>query len=253
MEAVPMKRVPSFLAGSLAVLTLAGCADVTRPPAGDSSGEDVSISPDANRSGGSSSSLEHTRCEGTLAGTFENVIVPPGGFCFLVNAIVHHNVVALEDAVLAVFDSQIGDNVFGVGADVVNTGRISVGGNIHVRNGGPHPIFVEVSICGADVTGNVVVEEMIGTVRVDPDQCGSPNTVREGNVRITDNEIPSGEILSLTSNSIVLGHARVVDNEGPGTKSVQFNTIGGTLTCEDNEAPFVGGPNVASRTRGQCF
>jgi hypothetical protein len=164
---------------------------------------------------------------------------------------VQSNVTELEGSILAVFDTDIGGNIFGRGADVINTGRITVGENIQVRDGGPHPIFTEVAICGADVTGNVTVDAMTGDVRIDPDFCGAVNTI-DGNLTVRDNIIPAGNILSVSRN-IIGGETRVNDNLGEGSKVVQLNTITGTLTCEGNESPFVGGPNVAARTRGQCF
>lgn len=245
-----MKRVAKALAGLVVVVLVTACEDVTRPPTVDRSrdAQGGSMPPDLDVS---TANGGHTECNGTLSGAFQNVVVPPGGFCFLVNATVEANVTALEGSVLAVFDTQIGGNIFGRGADVVNTGRITVGENIRIRGGGPHPVFTEVAICGADVTGNVTVDAMTGDVRIDPEFCGSPNTV-DGNVTIRKNVIPAGNVLSISRN-IIGGETHVNGNVGPGSKLVQGNTIVGTLTCDGNESPFVGGPNVAARARGQCF
>jgi hypothetical protein len=47
--------------------------------------------------------------------------------------------------------------------------------------------------------------------------------------------------------------ARIFDNDGAGSKRVQLNTVGGTLSCTHNDAPFEGGPNSAGHAEGQCF
>jgi hypothetical protein len=243
-----MKRMPGILAASLAVLTLAACEDVTRPPTANSPSSDSGVRlPNAIVEG----DPEYTDCEGTVSGPHKNVVVREGGFCFLVGATVEGYVVALKDAVLAVFDTQIGETLFGFEADVINTGRITVG-DIALYGGTQHPVFTEVAICGARVEGNVIVEQFTGTIIVNAGLCGSPNVFTK-EVRLRNNRIPAGEEFLVSANTVTFGPMRVLGNRGVGPKTVQGNTVGGTLTCENNEAPFVGGPNVALRKRGQCF
>jgi hypothetical protein len=45
----------------------------------------------------------------------------------------------------------------------------------------------------------------------------------------------------------------VLRNRGGGQKTVRDNRVGATLKCEENRAPFVGGPNQAARAERQCF
>jgi hypothetical protein len=45
----------------------------------------------------------------------------------------------------------------------------------------------------------------------------------------------------------------VTDNRGPGPKAVNNNFLGGRVSCFRNDAPFVGGPNFAESSEGECF
>jgi hypothetical protein len=47
------------------------------------------------------------------------------------------------------------------------------------------------------------------------------------------------------------GNMHVSRNSGPGNKQVVANTVR-NLVCLDNDPPFVGGPNNAQHTVGQC-
>jgi len=62
----------------------------------------------------STAEADDTPCTGTMTGgTFDNVVVPPGATCVLIEATVLGNVKALEDSRLRVDFSDIGGNVEG--------------------------------------------------------------------------------------------------------------------------------------------
>jgi hypothetical protein len=44
----------------------------------------------------------------------------------------------------------------------------------------------------------------------------------------------------------------VFKNSGAGTKVVQGNNVAENLQCFENSAPFIGTPNTAQKSEGQC-
>src|SRR5688500_6804805 len=145
---------------------------------------------------------ENTECVGTLTGTFHNVTVPPGALCILINSIVTGNVIAMENSLLGAFNNQIGGSILGNSADVLQTRNNTVGHNINIKSGGPHPIFLEVEVCGSIVRGHVHVVDMTGTISLGPTFCvPAPNTIDE-HVHVKNNVIPPGRLLQLRLNTV---------------------------------------------------
>jgi hypothetical protein len=86
----------------------------------------------------STAEADDTPCTGTMTGgTFDNVVVPPGATCVLIEATVLGNVKALEDSRLCIDFSDIGGNVEGDKADVVQIFGSDVRGQISIKEGGP--------------------------------------------------------------------------------------------------------------------
>ena len=57
--------------------------------------------------------------------------------------------------------------------------------------------------------------------------------------------------LNISSNQVATD-ATVSGNKGRVEKNVQANVVGGTLSCVDNELPFLGTFNTAAAFQGQC-
>jgi hypothetical protein len=87
----------------------------------------------------------------------------------------------------------------------------------------------------------------------DPGNPGILGSRIGGAVDVVSNVIPPTNVLQVMGNTIG-GTSHVSNNVGPGFfKAVQGNTVAKTLVCENNDPPFIGGPNVARQTQGQCF
>lgn len=254
-----MKRT-IFLAGVL--VGLVACHDATTPIApkpdialnevtAEASGQPIPM-PDLGAAVSVTATEENMECVGALTGTFHNVTVPPNVLCILFNSIVTGNVTAMENSLLGAFDNQIGGSILGNSADVLQTRNNTVQGNINIKSGGPHPVFLEVEVCGSIVRGHVHVVDMTGTISLGPTFCApGANTIDE-HVHVKNNVIPPGRLLQLRLNTVGTD-ADISGNTGVGPKAVQTNTVARTLKCENNDPPFVGGPNVADRYKGQCF
>jgi hypothetical protein len=207
-----------------------------------------------------------TQCVGTLTGTFDNVVVPAGQQCRLVNSIVRGNVHARPDSHLGIQNSRIDGSVEGDKADLVQVhSGSSVRGNVWVKEGGPAPAstaatFIcsgggpftpcEVAILGSTVGGNVHVERMTGDIAIG-DTLFLGLMVDTGNIKAEDNLIPAGNLFQIHRNRVA-GNLQVFKNTGPGSKSVQFNTVREDLQCFENTAPFFGAGNTAQQSQGQC-
>lgn len=188
----------------------------------------------------------NAECVGLLIGTFDNVTVPAGGTCFLVNSIVRNNVHVLKDALATVDNTQVGNNVIGEGADVIQVRSGSViGNNFHMDEGGD-PVFFTGYLFRSTVMGNVLLR------RHNPSRVGVQLSTIGHNLDVKDNTSTDFFNLVIFRNSIGQW-AEVSRNTGPGLKRVQFNTTGQRLRCRDNDAPFIGGPNPGGNAEGQCF
>lgn len=192
-----------------------------------------------------------------LSGTFNRIRVPAGHGCILVNSEVEHDIVVEADTRFATRFVEVGGHIKAENGYVVQLNNTMVEGHIHLRGVGPEPVFFffENTICGTTVGGNVIVADGEGTVSLSPFTfCGAPNDIR-GQLDVVNNLIAPaarGRILRVHANSVGF-HADVIDNTGDGNKFVQDNSVARQLRCFGNTDPFVGGPNMAGRARGQCF
>lgn len=236
---------------------------------------------------GASSALadSKTECVGVLTGTHDNVVVPEGAHCEMTAATVTGNVLVKSGASLRASASQIGGNVHGNdSAWVCLQFGTQAGGNFHVKGGdaGTTTGFdISTSVGGnahvtenagltfidaAGVGGNVDVRKNTGTLEIEFNTVG-------GNVKVENNFVPavytggppqpapggcgfpSALLIPINMsviNNVVDGHMEVSRNVGPGTKTVAGNSAE-RIKCKDNSPPFVGGPNAAATTEGQCF
>ena len=206
-------------------------------------------------------SASDTECVGTLSGTFDNIVVPPGASCFLQAATVNGNVKALENSRLFFRSSTARGNIEGDNADRVdmiqltNAPRNLVLGSIQIKEGAGFA-----RVCGTDLpNGNIQIHKMGTFVLIGGLQCselGGGNTLARGNIKVEENNIvgslPTLPELDIRDNNIG-GNVQVFKNVGPGQKTVQDNTVGEDLQCWENGPPFVGGPNTAGKAEGQCF
>ncbi len=201
---------------------------------------------------------EQTQCVGVLTGAFDFVVVPEGAECFLVNSTVRKHVTALEGSALGIANTTIGGDVKGKKAASVNVSLTQVGGNVLIHDGGPHPLYVEVYLCGVTLAkGNVQIHSMRGGMQVGLSGangvfCVTPNRIERGHLELKENFVTPNRLFVVRGN-FVGGDGKIFKNEGPGAKFVQTNTFAKQLDCKGNDAPFVGGPNVAKRIEGQCF
>lgn len=230
-----------------------------------------------------------TECTGPLVGTFDNVVVPSGAHCeMLPGTTVTGNVHVRADASLRAsasnisghvigrdtawvclqFGSRLGGNFDVTGGDAgTTTGfdiNVMVGGNAKVsENAGL--TFID----AAQVGGNIDVSENTGTLEIEFNTVG-------GNVKIADNIVPAvytggpttpqpggcgfptsrflnvGGMSDIFNNLGSSSNMHVIGNSGPGSKTVVQNTVK-NLACLNNDPLFVGGPNNAQHTVGQCF
>jgi hypothetical protein len=212
-----------------------------------------------------SATADDSLCVGTLTGTHDNVVVPPGATCFLSGATVRGNVKALADSKLEVFSSTVHGNVEGRAADSVVVTQSTVRENVNIFEGGPAagPVFgtvactvvtniCEAAVVSSTVTGNVHIEKVTGSIRVGSiliPTAGRP--FPNGNVQVYDNVVPAGEDLVVANNSVAQ-NIQVYKNRGPGQKTVTANNAD-QIQCFENTAPFTGGPNGTGKKEGQCF
>jgi hypothetical protein len=191
---------------------------------------------------------DDTLCVGTLTGPHDNVVVPPGATCTLLNAQVQGSVKALEDSELRGGVNTVQGNVIGDKAEVVIFNASTVRGNIEIKEGEDDNPGRDVDIFNTTVQeGNIKVEKMTGDITVEESH------VLKGNIQIFENLI-SGTIFGLDIiRSDTAQDLQVFKNKGPEPKTVTGNTVGQNLQCFENDPPFEGGPNTAQKAEGQCF
>ena len=178
-------------------------------------------------------------------GTYGNVTVPPGQFCFLRNSVVTGNVKALQDSRLLMDEDEVHGNVEGDKADLVGVFASTVGGSIIAKEAVAEDAVVQIE--RNKVRGNIIVEKLAGAFLI-VDQ----NTIEAGNIQVTENKINQWFFVRVNN---VAQDIQVFKNTGPATglKHVVGNIASQSIQCFENDAPFVGGPNEAPRKEGQCF
>ena len=229
------------LIAALAVtVSCSGSTSPSRDAAGGTDGLGSDGGPGARGSG------DDVRCTGTLTGTFDNVTVPVGATCTLVNSTVEGNVKALEDARLFMSDNHVRGNVEGDKARIVQVSGGTVDGNIQIKDGSSPSELGAAVTGGTVVTGGDIQIEKMSTGRVLVEDA----RVLKGNIQITENV--AGTAIEILRNDVAQ-NLQVFKNRGGGSKSVTGNAVGQDLQCKENLAPFAGGPNTAGETEGQCF
>lgn len=206
-----------------------------------------------------------TQCTGVMTGIVGgNLVVPSGADCTLAGAHVEGNVVIESAATLHAISAgpirtTIDGSVLGyrvgsvllqdetqVGGSFLVLGASSgvTGFDINVRIGGYATIvrnegytFVDSAI----VARSLFVEGATGGVEVEWNHVGGSEDVSWN----------APDMLSVYGNQVA-GNLTVLHNTGAGHKQVIANTAQ-YLACFGNDEAFVGGPNTAERTTGQCF
>jgi hypothetical protein len=184
-------------------------------------------------------------CRGTFTGTFENVIVAEGATCTLTSATVSGNILAKDGSRLYVYETTTAGNIDGVESAILHVRAGRVDGSIQVQDGvSPGKVGVKVSGGTLLTQGNITVQKM-----------------QTGSILITDARLPKGNILlqentvssrlSLLRNTVAQ-NLQVFVNGGAGAKAVTNNHVGQTLSCKENQLPFIGRPNTAGDVEGQC-
>jgi outer membrane biosynthesis protein TonB len=169
--------------------------------------------------------------------TVDNFTVPEGQSCTVIDSTVTGSIKALADSFLYASGNEIEGNVEGDGAERITLVGNGISGNVTLK-GGETPDGDDVLIYGNVLSnGNLRVELMAGDITV------TDNDAAQGDVEVIENTIGDGYELVLDGNRVAKANLRVLNNWGPGGKSVTNNGGGGTLECKDNDSPFVGIPN----------
>lgn len=207
-------------------------------------------------------------CTGTRTGARfdDNLIIPEGAACTLVDSTVRGNVVLRGTAYFQATGTNIRGNIAAADAQTifVDTGS-SVDGNIQADRTAQVHVFgatiagnVEVRaasdavmLCSSTVRGNISISASGRDILVgDPltvDCAG--NTVR-GNVVVERSET---DVELMVRGNTIDGNLTVSGNQGSSAKAVESNRGRGNLECRDNGAPFTGGQNVGwAQATGQC-
>jgi hypothetical protein len=169
--------------------------------------------------------------------TVDNFTVPEGQSCTVIDSTVTGSIKALADSFLYASGNKIEGNVEGDGAEGITLAGNEISGNVTLK-GGEAPDGDDVFIYDNVLSnGNLRVELMAGDITV------SDNDAVQGDVEVIENTIGDGYVLVLDGNRVAKANLRVLNNWGPGGKSVTNNYGGGTLECRDNDSPFAGFPN----------
>jgi hypothetical protein len=182
-------------------------------------------------------------------GPHDNVVVPEGGRCFIQFAVIRGNVKALPDSLLTMVFSEVGGNVLGDKADMMQVFLNTIGQDIHVKEGGPNPLDAqEVNVGGNQMlNGDILVEKMtIAKGLLVTGDFGGVNQVVNGNVVVQENHsLPSNTQWSVDQNQIRNGNLHVFKNTGLVVKNVTRNVVtNGDIQCYENQPPFIGAPNA---------
>lgn len=183
------------------------------------------------------------RCRRAVTGRFDNVLVPAGARCDLVDARVRGNVKVERGGRLLARGVDVIGNIEGDGAMELAVVGGRIGGNLKLtegRNAGGAALAVD---GGTVVVGDVQVDKTdAAAVRVLGAEIG-------GNLQVV--ETITGSELRLAANR-VRGDIQVFKNVGRGSQAVRDNWSDQSIQCLENVGPFVGSPNRASDYEGQC-
>jgi hypothetical protein len=222
------------------------------------------------------------RCDGVFRGkTYDDVTVPRGSACTLIDSTVRGNVRALKGAYFQATGTAVRGDVEGRQVQTIFIdARSRVSGSIEADRAVQFFVFnstvgedIEpertretVQICGNTVrTGNIEVR------RSGPDRGTAPaehpgtdvlvgdplaagcrgNVVKRGDIAVTGNFTDIEFVIR--GNTVRRGDLTVLQNTGPVTRFVQRNGGGGRLLCRGNALPLTVADNTGwDRSRGQC-
>jgi hypothetical protein len=187
-------------------------------------------------------------CIGTNTGTFQNVIVPSGAFCFLFNSTLTGNLKILPGSEVTSFNNTIAGDIQADKALFVDIIFDRVGGNIEIADGNPEGSsqagFLDYRVFGATVAnGNIHIIKNQGNIFI------LQNILSKGNLKVEDN---LNIIDLIVQNNQVPRNIQVFKNKGAGPKTVNFNIAGQAIQCFENDPLFTGAPNTAPTLEGQC-
>lgn len=201
--------------------------------------------------------LEGTVVEGSVE-------TGPGSLIRVENSTVQGNLSAVDTVFFVMGGGTVGGNLEvdgGAGTVYITAGQpvdgiptpTVVGGNLSLSEISGAEFTVSTLVCGVQVAGNASVTGATSpgvggaTVGAACSTSGGGNTVG-GNLEVSGS---SGTFFRVADN-VVGGNLTVSENVGPADKRVWDNTVTGTLTCEDNDVPFLVQGNVAAKAVGQC-
>ena len=195
-----------------------------------------------------SASADDTTCIGTIGGTHDNVVVPPGASCVLATGTVVTGDVKVESgAFFGTFFgctappcATISGSVQAQKARIVSIVCSTVNGDVQVQDSGPSGAGSAFTrITGSTVGGNIQIEKQSGgAIVVGPSAPAHPCEVAAG--------APLGNTVG--------GDVQIKDNTTPFSPSVGLNIVGGNLQCEKNApGPVSSGFSAVSGSKeGQC-
>jgi hypothetical protein len=209
-------------------------------------------------------------CNGVFnSASFDDVVVPRGGACTLVDSAVEGDVKVRKDGYLQTTDTTVRGDIRGAGAQTifVDTGtRVSgsiqgfEASQVFVYNATVNrDIDVEgagdvVQICGTTVLkGDIVVQRGRRDILIgDPLAVGcAGNTLRLGDLAIRRSAADVEFVIR--GNRIRKGNLEITRNTGDVRKFVEDNIGGARLICRDNSRPFAVSDNIRwDRKLGQC-
>ena len=199
-------------------------------------------------------------CNGTYTSVvIDDVVVPENGVCTLNNSEVRDDVKVKRNAYFEARNTTVGDDVRAKRAQTVFLVDATVGGDVKAKRTAQVFLFSttvqgdvkvkrasdKVNICDVTIFDGDLKVTRSGTDLLigDPQAVDcSGNLIKNGDVEVSDNW--TDVELVVRGNNIPRGDLTVEENEGPSDKLVQDNAGGRTLSCKDNEPPFVGTPNT---------
>lgn len=99
-------------------------------------------------------------CAGAIAGTHDNVVVPPGATCTMTGATVRGNLIVLTQGAVWATNSNVHGNIEATKPRYVWLDGNTVGGRVWVKETGPAPDALPVWFCRNNVAGNIQVEKL---------------------------------------------------------------------------------------------
>lgn len=166
--------------------------------------------------------MADTQCTSRLSGSFENIDVPAGATCTLVNAHVDGTVKVYGK--LRVLDGRRGT---------------LIDGNIQAE---PGNMGVEIGK-GVEINGDVQIVEAFGPTVILEAFIGGSVQYKESYAKLTVRGATIGSDLQMEKTTVA----------GAPSGSIFFNTIDGNLQCQENYLAPVGGGNVVGGNKeDQC-